>query len=220
MLDAVVDHTLQIFGGPGYFEGCPAERAYRDSRINRILGSTNEVNRIVIATEFLISGEMERIPTEPAAATRQERGHAVAEALLAAAREMTRTAAAAVGKLEALDFHELQEPLGALADCLIDVYAMESAVLRAAKAGTQAARALAEYYCSEALDRIVPRVRKMVFNLYVPQMRDDETARLLRLWSCNRTDTMELGQGIACEAFQAAVGTRALGGPILPFTGI
>ncbi|HMK29311.1 MAG TPA: acyl-CoA dehydrogenase family protein, partial [Terriglobales bacterium] len=57
MLDYAVDETVQVYGGYGFVEEYPAERAYRDSRVNRIFEGTNEINRM-IATGWLLKKAM------------------------------------------------------------------------------------------------------------------------------------------------------------------
>src|SRR5205085_2119939 len=136
MLDMVVDDVLQIYAGYGYVEEYPAERAYRDSRINRIFEGTNEINRLIITGWLMKRAMAGQLPLLPAIkrlmdevmagpVTPEEReGPLAAEHhLLASARKLTLFAAGAASQKFAQALADQQEVMGALADCIMEVYA-------------------------------------------------------------------------------------------------
>ena len=156
-LNHVVDETVQIYGGYGFVEEYPAERAYRDARINRIFEGTNEINRLVI-TGFLLkramSGQLplmaaiKKLMDEVLSGTRDEGP----EGLLAEERKLVATAkkiglfAAGVATQKYMQaIQDQQEIMGAIANMVIETYAMESAVLRAQKLAARNGEAGAAY---------------------------------------------------------------------------
>ena len=146
VLDAIVDEVLQIFGGYGYTEDYPVERFYRDSRINRIFEGTNEINRILIPGMLMRKAMKGQLPLVPAAKKLAgEVTTLMPMALLGTgplaqeelAVEMARKIALMVAGLSAQKYKEKlrdqQMLLSRLADIIIELYAMESALLRTQK---------------------------------------------------------------------------------------
>jgi len=155
-LDYVVDEGVQIYGGMGYSADAPMERAYRDSRINRIFEGTNEINRLLSVGTLLkkaMKGEIDLIG--PAMKIQQEVmsipdfGAAEPEGFMAKETKQVNQlkkaflliSGAAVQKLMTR-IEEEQEIMMFLADMLIEIYAVESTLLRtqklAAKTGEEA----------------------------------------------------------------------------------
>jgi alkylation response protein AidB-like acyl-CoA dehydrogenase len=144
VLDSVVDDMVQIFGGNGYIAEYPAERAYRDSRINRIFEGTNEINRLVVAGNILKYAMKGRLPLMAAVADALgAAGDAPApagdgplagqEAALARCKTLFLLTVDTVAKKLLNTLSEDQEVIELLADMIIQIYAMESGLLRAKK---------------------------------------------------------------------------------------
>ncbi|HEX3744752.1 MAG TPA: acyl-CoA dehydrogenase family protein [Bryobacteraceae bacterium] len=223
MLDMVVDHAVQIYGGYGYVEEYPAERAYRDSRINRIFEGTNEINRLII-TGFLlkraVSGElpllgaikklMDEVMAGPAAPAMSEGPLAGEQHLLAHARKLTLFAAGVASQRFAQALGDQQEIMGALADCIMEVYALESCVLRAEKmiaardeAAAAPAVAMTRYYAAKAFATVELSARKIVSAAAEGDMLRTQMAILRRLSKHEPADTVSIGRQIARTAIAA-----------------
>ena len=222
MVDYVVDETVQIFGGYGFVEEYPAERAYRDARINRIFEGTNEINRLII-TGFLLKRAMSgQLPLMPAIkklmdevlagpSSGEEIDGPLAEErkLVLQAKKLGLFAAGAATQKYMQAIQDQQEIMGAIADMVIESYAMESAVLRAQKiassqGGSAAALpiAMTRVYLSQAMERIEAAARKIIAAVADGDMLRTQLAILRRLAKYEPFNTIELRQQIAAKVIE------------------
>lgn len=132
----VVDEALQVYGGYGYSQEFPAERAYRDARITRIYEGTNEINRLIISTRLLRNENLfQSVASDDDVAFQENRSSVFAaeRSLLSFAKRLVVHALRfAQGKFGAGLANE-QEVLAHISDIIIEIYALESAVLRTEK---------------------------------------------------------------------------------------
>jgi alkylation response protein AidB-like acyl-CoA dehydrogenase len=217
MIDYVVDETLQIYAGYGFVEEYPAERAYRDARINRIFEGTNEINRLII-TGFLLKRAMTgQLPLMPAIkklmdevlsgpSMGEELEGALAEErkLVGQAKKLGLFAAGAATQKYMQTIQDQQEIMGAIADMAIEAYAMESAVVRTQKIveakGEAAAAipvAMTRVYLSQAFEKVESAAKKVITAVAEGDMLRTQLAILRRLAKYEPFNTIELRQQIA-----------------------
>jgi butyryl-CoA dehydrogenase len=222
MIDYVVDETVQIYGGYGFVEEYPAERAYRDARINRIFEGTNEINRLII-TGFLLkramSGQLPLMPaikklmdevlSGPSVGEEVEGPLAEERKLVAQAKKLGLFAAGSATQKYMQAIQDQQEVMGAIADMTIETYAMESAVLRAQKiverSGAAAAAlpiAMTRVYLSQAMDKIEAASRRIIAAVAEGDMLRTQLAILRRLAKYEPFNTIGLRQQIAQKVIE------------------
>ncbi|MCR8845093.1 acyl-CoA dehydrogenase family protein [Paenibacillus sp. SC116] len=172
-LDFVADEGVQIHGGYGYVQEYKIERIYRDSRINRIFEGTNEINRLLIPGTLLkraMKGELPLIakvqelqgelislmPGQTFEGTLEQESH-----LVAAAKKVFLTVGGLAVQKYGTSLEKEQEVLSYLADLMIQIYAIESTLLRTrkriGKVGEEKAKAaiqMTEVFIHEAFAKI------------------------------------------------------------------
>jgi alkylation response protein AidB-like acyl-CoA dehydrogenase len=221
-LNYVVDEMVQIYGGYGFVEEYPAERAYRDSRINRIFEGTNEINRLVI-TGFLLKRAMsghlplmaaiKKLMDEVLSGTREDAADgplAEERRLVAAAKKIGLFAAGAATQKYMQAIQDQQEIMGAIANMTIETYAMESAVLRAWKllarsgaAATTISTAMTRVYLAGAMERIESAAKMVIAAASDGDMLRTQMAILRRLCKYEPFNTVGLRQVIAQRVIEA-----------------
>jgi butyryl-CoA dehydrogenase len=229
MIDYVVDESLQIFAGYGFVEEYPAERAYRDARINRIFEGTNEINRLII-TGFLLkramSGQLALMPaikklmdevlSGPSVGEEIEGPLAEERKLVAQAKKLGLFIAGSATQKYMAAIQDQQEVMGAIADMTIEIYAMESAVLRAQKIVGQKGEASAalpiamtQVYLTQALEKVEAAARKVIADVAEGDMLRTQLAIVRRLSKHEPFNTIALRQQIAQKTIEAGKYTLA-----------
>jgi alkylation response protein AidB-like acyl-CoA dehydrogenase len=155
ILDYVLDENVQIHGGNGFVKDYTAERYYRDARVNRIFEGTNEINRLLIPGMLIrraLKGELPLIPAakrlqdevlSPSVASAGFGDQDVLDEEMRAVGAFKKVALMVVGTAMQTYGEKLtdeQEVVSFAADILIDIYASESAVLRAREASSSRQR--------------------------------------------------------------------------------
>jgi alkylation response protein AidB-like acyl-CoA dehydrogenase len=174
ILDFVLDENVQIHGGNGVVKDYSAERHYRDARVNRIFEGTNEINRMLIPGMLVrrgLKGDLPLVaaarglqdelmsPSAPAGDVEGEGPLAPELRAVAAFKKVALMVLGTAMETYGQKLNDEQEVLSFAADILIDVYAAESAVLRARAVAAPAQlsslhEAAARVYVNDAASRI------------------------------------------------------------------
>jgi alkylation response protein AidB-like acyl-CoA dehydrogenase len=224
MVSFVADEGVQIYGGYGYVEEYPVERIYRDCRIFRIFEGTNEINRMITIGWLMRKALKNEIPFFSVAAETREQLPAMGPASdgadggpLAYQRQLVDRAKkvflflcdAAVQKY-ALALEDEQQILGLMSSIAMEVYAMESSLLRALKSidsfGEQESEAkidMVRLYVSDAIQRVSDWARQTVAAMETGDALEARLAMLAKVLQSTPVNAVELRRRIADRIIEA-----------------
>ena len=213
----VIDEVLQVYGGNGFVSDYPIERAYRDNRVNRIFEGTNEINRLLIPGMIFkraMKGEMplmeavmrldeelsdpRHFPAPVGRLAAERRGAEMAKRQFLFAAKWAATLGPAL--------EERQEVLAALADCAIEIYAMDSILGRTLASEDAAAvrDGLCRFFCMESRERVFDRARTALCATVPAAGIDAQLEQLSRLHRYTAVNSAEAREQIVPALLEAA----------------
>jgi alkylation response protein AidB-like acyl-CoA dehydrogenase len=214
-VDLIVDENVQIHGGNGFVRDYPAERHYRDARVNRIFEGTNEINRLLIPGMLARRALKGTLPLIPAVKKLMDEILAPPsmEALTDAPLEAERRAVAAMKKVALMvlgtamqtygeKLADEQEVLLAAADIVTDTYASESALLRASQSSSSLHTAAARVYVNDAAARVETSAKTALAAMSSGDTLRTLLAALRRLLKVTPINAVELRRQIADAAVE------------------
>src|ERR1700676_5069070 len=216
MLDFVVDEGVQIVGGYGFHEDYAVCRAYRDSRINRIFEGTNEINRMLIVQMLMkraMGGQLALIPAAMKLADEVLAGPSFEDApegvladearVVANSKKMFLQAAGGAMQKYREKLADEQELIGALSNIVMEIYAMESCLLRAQKAAAKNAGSAAvmidaaRVFINDAVERAEHEAKRAIAAVHEGDMLTTQMAVLKRFGKRATVDTIALRRQVA-----------------------
>ena len=222
-LHFVTDETVQIYGGYGFSSDYPVERAFRDQRVNRIFEGTNEINRLLI-TDMLMKrsrkGELgliaaaERLLDEilslPTVEGSEAEGPLAEEAaLVGGVKKVALLVAGSAAQKYMQALADEQEVIGILSNLVMEVYAMESVLLRTLKkigrsSATDCATECdaARSYIYDAADRMELEARRALARIAEGDTLRAQLAVLRRFLRRTPPDAIELKRRVANRAIE------------------
>jgi alkylation response protein AidB-like acyl-CoA dehydrogenase len=207
VLDFAVDEAVQIHGGYGFHQDYAVERAYRDSRINRIFEGTNEINRLLITGMLLKRAARGQLDFLAAAARLREHAGEDSDAqdtetgLVANAKRITLLALGSAFAKYRAAIEEQQEILMHLADLVMEAFAMDSTLLRTRKAVAAGKASIAIEMCAvflrDALARMEGSARAVLGACEEGEALEKQVALLQRLAGYKPLNAVSLRRTVA-----------------------
>jgi len=220
-LGNLVDDAVQIHGGAGFIQEYPVERAYRDARINRIFEGTNEINRMLVTGMLLKRAAKGTLPlfaqaeaVERALAEKQLPAPSGGDALAGAARDAEALKMAALYAMKVAvekfgtDIEKHQEVMAAIADVVMDAYAVDSMVARtrqsAGAGGLDPVKvAMTQAYAADAIARSGERARRALCASSEGSALETHLQRIAPLFTFRPFDPTALREIVVKAAEQA-----------------
>ena len=216
----VADELVATMGGYGYVEDYPAERVYRDARINRIFEGTNEINRLIVTGwlmkralkgELPLLGAIRKLMDEVMQPPSFDEGDGAGDAFaseaekLSSVRKIALFAAGVASQKHMAALEEQQEIMADLADMISQVYALDSALVRArkmadsSKAGAKVAALMTRLIAEEALGCANEAAKRVLAASAEGDELRTQLAILRRLGKATPADTVALSRAVARE---------------------
>ncbi len=224
MISFVADELVSTMGGYGYVEDYPAERFYRDARINRIFEGTNEINRLIITGWLMkralagqlpllaaIKNLMEEVMQPPSFDGGGASGERLAHEseILAATKKVALFAAGVASQRYMAALQDQQEVMADLADIIAQVYALESALLRARKLASvrknsaEVAAKMTGILAEETLTLAEQATKRVLAACGEGDMLRTQLAILRRLAKSTPADVVALSRSVAQQCITA-----------------